>query len=328
MARDLDNSALEVRYLLGDLSEQEEENFEQRYFADDRAFEELQATEGEVIDAYVRGELPDRGRQHFKKTLAKSRRLQERVAIARVFSESLSRRSRNRSAKTPVDTRESWWQRFLPGWFERRAVMTPLFAAGLLLMVIGGALVLVQSIRLRSESQRLATERAEMQRQREEMARSSAEQLDKLDRMNSALKDAQVRAELSETRLKELQQQTGDQNPRMERPLFATLMLTPGSLRSGGSSRELNILPENSSVQLQLALLKVNYRDYRVTIVGPGNKPIHKTLKPSSRSMLTISLPARLFSSGDYTASVSGITPAGKIEPVDDYEFRVIDKRK
>lgn len=328
MARDLDNSALEVRYLLGDLSQQEEENFEQRYFADDLAFEELQAAEGEVIDAYVRGELPERGRQHFEKKLAKSRRLQERVAIARVFTESISRKSDNRSAKISVDAPEPWWKRFLSGWFERRAVMTPLFAAGLLLVVIGGALVLVQSIRLRSESQRLATERAEMHRQREEMARSSAEQRDKVERMNSALRDAQVRAELSETRLKELQQKTGNQDPRKERPSFATLILTPGLLRSGGTPREVTILPETSSVELQLALLNVDYRKYRVTIVRPGNKPIHKSLKPSSRRTLTLSLPARLFSAGEYTASVSGITPAGKIEPVDDYGFQVIDKRK
>lgn len=217
-----------------------------------------------------------------------------------------------------------------PRWAEmapRRAVVAPIFAAGLLLVGIGGAVVIVQSIRLRSESQRLAAERADLQRQREEMARLSTENLDKLERMNSDLKDAQVRAERSETRIKELQEKTGDQDPQKEQPLFASLTLTPGSLRGEEPSKDLKILPETSSVQLQLVLLNVNYKSYRATITGGGNKPINRNLKPSSRRTLTITLPARLFSAGAYTVRVSGITPRETLE-VGDYQFRVIDKRK
>jgi len=77
----LDTKALEVRYLLGELSEEEEKKFEHRSFVDDRAFEELQIAEGEVIDAYVSERLPAQAQRHLERRLEKSPRLRDRVAF-------------------------------------------------------------------------------------------------------------------------------------------------------------------------------------------------------------------------------------------------------
>ena len=85
MAGYLDSTSLEIRYLLGELSEAEEKGFENRYFADDQAFEQLQIAEGEVIDAYVSERLPAQARKHLEERLKKSPRLRERVAFARTF---------------------------------------------------------------------------------------------------------------------------------------------------------------------------------------------------------------------------------------------------
>ena len=45
------------RYLLGLLSPEEEEAFEGRFASDDALFNEVEATEEDLIDAYARGQL-------------------------------------------------------------------------------------------------------------------------------------------------------------------------------------------------------------------------------------------------------------------------------
>jgi anti-sigma factor RsiW len=69
-------------YLLGQLSEQERIEFEDRYFSDDALFEYLGAVETELIDAYARGELPERDRAQFEQRLLKSPRFRVRIAMA------------------------------------------------------------------------------------------------------------------------------------------------------------------------------------------------------------------------------------------------------
>jgi len=73
-----------TQYLLGQMSETERVEIEDRFFADDALFEYLAAIETELIDAYVRGELaePDRLRR-----LLGSARLRARIAVARRLNE-------------------------------------------------------------------------------------------------------------------------------------------------------------------------------------------------------------------------------------------------
>jgi anti-sigma factor RsiW len=72
-----------IGYLLGQLSETEHTELEDRYFADDALFEYLAAVETELIDTYVRGELPEPDRVQFDKRFLGSPRLCARIALAR-----------------------------------------------------------------------------------------------------------------------------------------------------------------------------------------------------------------------------------------------------
>src|SRR5437764_949238 len=62
---ELANKDILVRYLLGDLPEQEMERLAEEYFADDEAWEALNAVESDLIDAYVRAELSQELQQKF-----------------------------------------------------------------------------------------------------------------------------------------------------------------------------------------------------------------------------------------------------------------------
>ena len=324
MATELDRSALGVRYLLGELTELEEQSFEKSYFADDRLFEDLQITETEVIDAYVANEIDAGPRKHFEKRLAASSRLQERVAFARAFAESAAGRSLPREKTiAPNENKDPWWRRLIPIPFA--AARTPAWAlAASLIIILGAIAVVVQSVRLRNESQHLAAERAELARQREELRRLTVAEG---DRIASELRDAQLRAQRAEELLKALQQQPPDE--KSTGTTFASITLTPGSLRSGGDSAELKLPRGVAEVRLTLALPAVDYgtyRSYRVTITSPGGDEIQSRVVRPTRGNKPIRLlvPATRLPPGTYTVRVTGVSSStGDVDAVSNYTFRV-----
>ena len=82
--RDKDEQLL-VRYLLGELSEEEQSQLEERYFADDDFYSELRATERDLIDDYVRGRLSGRRREQFESRFMASPERRQKVELARSF---------------------------------------------------------------------------------------------------------------------------------------------------------------------------------------------------------------------------------------------------
>jgi anti-sigma factor RsiW len=70
-------------YLLGQLSEAERTEIEDKYFAEDATFEYLAAVETELIDVYVRGELAAADRAQFEQRFLEAPRLRARVEFAR-----------------------------------------------------------------------------------------------------------------------------------------------------------------------------------------------------------------------------------------------------
>jgi len=317
----LDESASAVRYLLGELSEHEAKGFEDRFFADDQVSEELQISEAEIIDAYVANELSARQRKHLEQRLAASPRLQQRVAFARTFAQ--FRRSRdtapNQEASRAVG--QPWWSRLFA--VPVVGALTPAGAFAVFLIVVALGAAVVQSVRLRNESRRFEAERAELARQRDELAGLSAAER---DRAALEMRDAQARYERAEELVRSLQQREGQVRPPKQPSIFAALSLLPGSLRSGGGGNDLVIPPGATGVHLKLALLRIDYHSYKVTINGPSSEKIYREgIRPTRDRTLAISLPANLFQPGQYTVQVSA-TAQGAVEPVSDYAFRVVRK--
>lgn len=344
----LDTTALEVRYLLGELSEEEEKSFENRYFADDQAFEELQIAEAEVIDAYVGERLPAQAGLHLEQRLKKSPRLRERVAFARTFAGAIPDIRLEELPVAPqvlpspkltppviphsVSTlpRSRWWQGLFKDSFERQPALTMVMAACVALVLLGGAAVIVQSVRLRRESQRLADERAAIEQGREELNRLSAEQNTKIERMASELKAQQSRNAEELARLEELRQGPkeieGSNQQKATTPIMATLFLYAGSLRSGGGPEEVKIPPGSSRLPLGIVLETADYRSYNVVIKDEQKKEVFGKNGLSLRGgkTLLLKVPTSQLTPGNYAVDVSGVAPSGATEHLRTYQFRVI----
>ncbi len=74
---------LMIRYLLGELPDQERTGLEDSYFAEDERFQRLLAVESELVDAYVRGELSASRRRAFEARLLVTEEQKRKVELAR-----------------------------------------------------------------------------------------------------------------------------------------------------------------------------------------------------------------------------------------------------
>jgi hypothetical protein len=88
----LGDSALLSRYLLHEASEEEREEIERHYFSDPEDLALLEAVEDDLIDAYVRRELPQAQRARFEKYFLCTRARRERLQMAEALQQHLRRR--------------------------------------------------------------------------------------------------------------------------------------------------------------------------------------------------------------------------------------------
>jgi len=79
-----------VKYLLGDLPPEREQQIEALYFADDRLFDRLQAVKETLIDDYLRGNLCDEDRTLFEQNFLASPAHRRQVEFARFLLNSIS----------------------------------------------------------------------------------------------------------------------------------------------------------------------------------------------------------------------------------------------
>jgi|GEM_PF-3683698 len=74
-----------TRYILGQLDDRESQELEESFFCDDAVFDALMVAEGELIEAYLHGELSDEQQALFESQLKTSPKRRARVEMARLL---------------------------------------------------------------------------------------------------------------------------------------------------------------------------------------------------------------------------------------------------
>src|SRR5215217_8085598 len=86
MAADLNNEKFIARYLLGELSEEQQVEIEDRAFADKEYVASITAVENDLIDEYVRHELSETDRRNFESRFLASADRRKRVEFAKALA--------------------------------------------------------------------------------------------------------------------------------------------------------------------------------------------------------------------------------------------------
>jgi hypothetical protein len=317
----------ETRYLLGKLTEEEAIRFEEHYFADDAAFEEIGIAEDELIDAYVRGELSSADRKQFQKNLVSSERLRERVEFAGILSSSTS------SSVLPlvIDKQPpAWWRViFAPSFTDRPAIRIAL-AASVIVVLAGSVALVVETRKLHNESGRLQTERAALEQQKQDLVRQIS---DEQSRANQFAAELQTERSAKEKLNQELQD-TRDQLAKFQPPTSlatASILLFSGLSRDSNARKELVAPAGATTLELKLALDTDEYDKYRVSIQSADGREVFskdqmKANGPRSARTILCRVSSNRLAPGGYVVKVNGRTSSGTYDSVADYAFRLSRK--
>ena len=150
-----------TRYLLGAATEEEKVEVEGRFLRDAEYFSQLRALEYEIVDDYVRGEMPAARRRTFERRVLASPQGREQVARARRLHQQLDQLASENlePEQLTIGARKSPWERVRAALIPTMPVWQYGMAAVLLLLLVGGSWLLRESSLLRQQIAQLSAER-------------------------------------------------------------------------------------------------------------------------------------------------------------------------
>ncbi len=242
-----------IRYLLGELREEEQDRLEEQLFTDPH-YDQLLAVEDDLIEAYARGELSVSRRERFEKHYLQTSDRRERVALAQDLAAILAEE-------------EQRGRRSLLEWLRTPTAQVSFATATALLFVLGG--VWLFNWRARANE-----ERAALQHQQQQSRQQLAERDEQITQLKSELEE--------ERRLRALPTPTPQQIT-----IFA-FTLSPFAGR-GGAGEAQTIPADVDQVRIRIDLEQsASHRSYQAEIKRVGGSRVIKSLGGADRQ-----LPAR-----------------------------------
>ena len=323
MAAEPNNERLIARYLLGELPEEQQVEIEDRAFQDKDYLASITAVENDLIDEYVRHELSETDRRKFENRFLASAERRKRVefarALASVTSEAAVVEKPGRAAAT------SWLEELIRGLnpFGKLAV-----AAIMLLIVAGGAWLLVETLRLRSQLTQLQAENQSRQNERQAFEQQIEAERKRNEELAARLNQEKQQREQTDESLRQLSE-TGDPATPAPRPVIASLTLLPGISRGGGEKPTL-VLPENARlVRLQIGIdAEEQYQSFAAELRTTAGRQTWTRQNLTARSRrgarsVGLTMPATALKPGEYELKLSGTKEGGGTEDVGFYYFNV-----
>ena len=304
------------RYLLGELPDSEQAALEQEYFKDGRLFEQMVQVENELVDKYARGLLSPTTRDRFEKYYLAHPKRRERAKFAQALAAKVA--EFNEVVAPPVRT-ESLLERL--GALMRGPKLAWALSVAVLLIAVIAGWSLIKTRRLQQE-----------------LASTEAEKITRQQRERELQQQVTIERERAETLFQELDRLRMGQNTTTPSPLtepkgastLATLVLAIGGTRGAdtGQPPVLVIPTGTEQVRLQLSLRENDYSSYRAVMQSAGGNTIFtsrrlNTTNKRSGANLTLLIPARMFSAGDYVLTLRGISKTGEVEDISKSLFRV-----
>src|SRR5580698_258747 len=144
------------RFLLGDLSEEDRRQIEDKYLAAPERFEEFLTVENDLVDAYVRGELTQDENRKFETGYLGTPERREKVGFARALNTAAAREKEI----SPVQI-DSFWKRLWDALSIHDRVPRWALAASLSGLAAIGAWLIARDQNLRSGLQLAQVQQAE-----------------------------------------------------------------------------------------------------------------------------------------------------------------------
>ncbi len=348
------------RYLLGELSEAEREQFEESYFTDDSLFERFLAVKDELLDAYARGELVEEKRsrfaRHFQATVPRRRHLAETQefirAVTAVSTKAAITDGATVNAPLSVTTPKSSWRQSLIDFFKLRTSAWQITFAALLLIALGGTWVFMrlwQQQVTRDEQAALKATPSPITALPTDENYNTAPDSDTADANQSPVNTNVAPKPASKNPANNIQSPANTNNqlpantnttpkPTSKSPAnretqilpaqIASIMLLPLASRDISEANTLRLNSATRAVRVRLAFKSDDYRNYGAALTTVAGTSVwqQKTLKVNvsgASKSVTLQFAPLLLSQQDYIVTLTGQTAAGQTETIGEYYFRV-----
>jgi hypothetical protein len=304
---DADKEKLLVRYLLGELPEEQRIQVEEMFLGDDRHYEELLALEDELYYDYAQGNLSARERAQFKERFLSSGRNNKQAILASAMAQIMTQ-AKAAPARNPEPVQSRWQS--LQAYFSLPSL------AALAVMLLVSIFLLVGTVRLRKEFNSFREERLA---QEEQLRQQTQQERARADELSSKLK----------RELNENAKPRAESVPERKKPLpLISLVLSSSAVRDLTSEvSKVQIPPGNRLLRFQLNLRgEVTYNSYQVVLSAEdgGEKWTLGRLRPRRTGfgqILIFNLPSKILAEGDYELRVKGHASGGILEETGDYYY-------
>src|SRR5262249_45173514 len=264
MEDEADNEKLLIRYLLGNLPEEQRLQVEGEFLSDDQRYERLLALENELFYDYAQNKLSPCEREQFEKRFLSSERNRKRAMIVSALAHKMSEAASIETNGKSIADREPqhFWQS-LKSYFVAQSAAMRVSLATLAIVSLALIWLVIGTVRLRYEfNQSWARRAVQEDRLRQQVQQERA----RADEVNLKLKreideNATARQELSKMQAKSRGQ--------VQRPTSViSLVLAPSIIVRDQTPgmKKLYLPPGARLLKLQLKLKgEVEYKSYQVT---------------------------------------------------------------
>jgi hypothetical protein len=323
-----------AQYLLGELPEEQQVEIEDRAFSDREFIASITAVENDLIDEYVREEMTTTDRRRFEARFLNSESRRKRIEFAKGLAHLLSEtRVTERDTRTVSGRRATWGDALAAIFQGLNPAGRIALATAALLVIVGGAWLITQTLTLRSQLNRLQAQQNAQQNAHQDERQTLEQQVQSERRRSEELaaqlnQEKQQRAQSDES-LRRLSETVNKQS-EAPRSIIASLMLLPGISR-GATTQPKLILPPNASVaRLQIGIEpEENYKSFGVDLRTTGGRPVWTRDRLTARSSrggrsIRLTLPATALLPGEYELRLKGVPDTGPTEDVGFYYFQVM----
>jgi hypothetical protein len=289
-----------VKYLLGNLTEEEQVQAEDRAFADADYLSALEAAEADLIDAYVRGELSQSDRRSFELRFLTSPERRRKVEFARALATITS------EAKTQElqAVRRPFFVRGFRAW---NPMLQFAAAAVILMCVAGGAWLVSENAAIRSRVAALEAGRRESELREQSLRQRLSEEQSRAAAISAQNKPSDAAAA----------------------PLVASLVLMPGLSRAQSRVEQIVLSPSVQIARLEIELdSRDDYPRFRAELrTRRGEEVLSRSNLVKRKSgpgfAVSVDIPASALAAGAYELALKGITPDHTSQDVAFYYFEV-----
>lgn len=309
------DNKLAADFLLGRISEQQRESIEESFVRDQQNFEHLLQAENDLVDDYVAERLSPEDRRQFESVVLS--RQKEKVKFARAMA---AYAAANTAPAVPAVSNESWRE-----WLSHIFTIVPAYSVGFSAAAILVALTAVFLLNRTPEPGRAALETPAPAQIAPTLLPEPGPSTD------TSITDppsvtAPVPAEKPSTEVarKGLAGNVLPSKPRRSASsVIATLMLTPGVTRGGGSASASELPNKDGIVRLELPREQAEYRRYVILVETVDGQQVWNQRVSAGATTINADLPRKRLSRGDYIVTLKGIDLNGLAQTLNEYTFSI-----